>query len=31
MPGDGIFELDRFASVHPDQGSDGPVSVEVLS
>jgi len=31
MPGDGILELDRFASTLLDRGWDGLVSVEVLS
>ena len=31
MPGDGTFELERFASTLLDRGFDGVVSVEVLS
>ncbi|OHV29010.1 MULTISPECIES: sugar phosphate isomerase/epimerase family protein [Pseudofrankia] len=31
MPGDGVFELDRFASTLLDRGFDGVVSVEVLN
>jgi sugar phosphate isomerase/epimerase len=31
MPGDGVFELEQFASTLLDRGFAGPVSVEVLS
>ena len=31
LPGEGILELDRFATTLLDRGWDGTVSVEVLS
>jgi sugar phosphate isomerase/epimerase len=31
MPGDGVLELDRFASTLRQRGFDGVVSVQVLS
>lgn len=31
MPGQGVFELDRFCKLFQDKGYDGPVSCEVLS